>query len=395
MAVKLKPVSQQTIVITGASSGIGLATAKAAAAAGAKVVLSARSEDALAEAVDQINRDGGQAIHVAADVTSRDELEAVAATAIARFGGFDTWVNNAGVGIWGSIDEVSEADMRQLFETNFWGVVYGSQVALLHLREKGGALINMGSVTSDRAFPIQGIYSASKHAVKGFTDALRMELEADQAPVSVTLIKPASIGTPMPQHVKNYRAEEAKFPPPVYAPEEVAATILRAASHPTRDAFIGGGAYLLSSLANRAPSLLDWVSGKVLVPAQFGPKPATPGDNLYHGKSEAQVHGDHQGSIVRPSAYTRAARHPTATLAAAGIAAAGLGLLLWGRRDAANAPRPAHKARGRAAETTSSLIPHPWRRRPAGNNCRAGRSCRARYDDAQRYRRPLPTSGGA
>lgn len=331
MVIKLKPVSQQIIVITGASSGIGLATAKAAAGAGAKVVLSARTRAALAQAVDEIKQAGGEAIFVEADVTKRADVEAIAASAIDRFGGFDSWVNNAGVGIWGMIDEVSEDDMRQLFETNFWGTVYGSQVAVDHLKGKGGALINIGSVTSDRAFPVQGIYSASKHAVKGFTEALRTELQADDARISVTLVKPASIGTPMPQHVRNYHDREANFPPPVYAPEEVARTILHAAEHPVRDAFIGSGARAVSVAAGVAPGLLDWISARFLIPAQFGDREAMSGDNLHFGQSEAQVRGDHQGSMIRPSLYTRAARHPAATLAVAGIAAAGVSAFLWGR----------------------------------------------------------------
>jgi NAD(P)-dependent dehydrogenase (short-subunit alcohol dehydrogenase family) len=331
MPVKLKPVSEQVIVITGASSGIGLATAKLAARRGAKVVLAARTREALAEAVDQIKYAGGEAVFVEADVTNPADLERIAAAALERFGRIDTWVNNAGVGIWGMIDEVPEEDMRQLFEINFWGTVHGSQVALKHLRDRGGAIVNVGSLTSDRAIPLQGIYSASKHAIKGFTDALRSELQHEGAPVSVTLIKPASIGTPMPQHVKNYTQREPNFLPPVYAPEEVARTILNAAEYPVREAVIGGAARTLSTLGQIAPRLIDLIAAKLMVPAQIGTKEPTMTDNLHEGRSEARTTGDHQGSVIRPSLYSKAARHPAIALTAAGATAAGVGLFLWSR----------------------------------------------------------------
>ena len=324
MHVTLKPISEQVIVITGASSGIGLATAQAAAAAGAKVVLTARTESALAAAVEQIRAEGGTAVYAVADVAQREELARVARTAVDHFSRIDTWVNNAGVGIWSTIEETSEQDMRRLFETNFWGQVHGSVVALPYLRTSGGALINVGSMVSDRALPMQGIYSASKQALKGFTDALRMELAHENAPISVTLVKPGSIGTPMPQHVKNYTGHEAKFPAPVYAPEDVAAVILHVATHPTRDAFVGGSARMTAALAHVVPGMLDWLSQQFLVEAQLGPKPATPGDNLHHGRSEARVRGDHQGSMIRPSGYTHAKLHPG--LLALGLGAAVLGL---------------------------------------------------------------------
>jgi short-subunit dehydrogenase len=332
MAISLKPLDRQVIVITGASSGIGLATAKAAAAAGARVVLAARTRDALANAIDQIKYAGGQGIFVVADVSRREDLEHVASRAIDEYGAFDTWVNNAGVGIWGRIDMVNEEDKRRLFETNFWGVVYGSEIAAAHLKSRGGAIVNVGSVTSDVALPLQGIYSASKQAVRGYTDALRMELDAVDAPVSVSLIKPASIGTPMPQHVRNYTGREAKFPPPVYAPEDAARAILHAASHPVRHLFVGSAGRAMSSLGRHVPRVMDWIGTHLLYPIETGDAPVTSTDNLREGRAETKVRGDHQGSAIRPSLYTRAAIQPVVTLGAAGAAAAmGAGLFLWSR----------------------------------------------------------------
>jgi len=332
---RLKPLSEQVVVITGASSGIGLATARMAAQAGAKVVMAARSSEALNKAADDIRQAGGEATTVSADVGAQDEVDAIAAEALRAFGGFDTWVNNAGVGIWALIEEVPEADMRRLFDTNFWGTVHGSTAAVKHLKEKGGALINVGSVTSDRPFPLQGIYSASKHAVKGFTDALRMELDHEGAPVSVTLIKPASIGTPMPQHVDNHGAREAKFPGPVYAPEDVARAILHAAEHPVRDLFVGSAARVTSVLGAIAPGLMDKLSARTLVDAQYDPeRPATLSDNLYHGRSEGEVRGDHGDANIRPSLSTRATSSGLArTVTIASLAAVGAGLLFRSRDE--------------------------------------------------------------
>src|SRR5690606_12059073 len=216
MKPHLKPLDQQTVVITGASSGIGLATAEMAARLGARVVLAARSEHGLDEIVRKLQSVGCEAASVVCDVSDRSQVEKVAQTAIDRFGRIDTWVNNAGVSIYGRLDEVSEADARRVFETNFWGVFHGSLVALAHLKNAGGgALINIGSEVSEAYLPLQGVYTASKHAVKGFTDALRVEVEqVDQAPISITLIQPGATDTPFPQHARNYMDHDPKLPPP-------------------------------------------------------------------------------------------------------------------------------------------------------------------------------------
>lgn len=241
MGVKLKPLGEQVIVITGATSGIGLATAKSAARRGARVVICSRNEADLKDAVREIEGRDGQARHLVADVSRQEDVERLAQLAVESFGGIDTWVNNAGVSFYGRIAEVPIEDMRRLLEVNFWGVVYGTRAALPYLRQSGGALINMGSVVSDQAIPLQGMYSASKHAVKGFTDALRIELEEEGAPVSVTLVKPSPIDTPYFEHARNYMEVEPKPPAPVYAPEVVAGVILQAAERPVRDVTIGGG----------------------------------------------------------------------------------------------------------------------------------------------------------
>ncbi|HYQ27493.1 MAG TPA: SDR family NAD(P)-dependent oxidoreductase, partial [Polyangiaceae bacterium] len=143
MTASLKPINQQVIVITGASSGIGLATALEAAGRGAKLVLAARSGQTLEKVVADITSAGGEAVAVTADVSSYADLERVAQVAIERFGRIDTWINNAAVGIYGRLDEISEADSRRLFDINFWGVVNGSRIALPLLRATGGALINL------------------------------------------------------------------------------------------------------------------------------------------------------------------------------------------------------------------------------------------------------------
>jgi short-subunit dehydrogenase len=331
MNVQLKKLSEQVVVITGASSGIGLVTARMAAARGARVVVAARSEEALSQLVSEIKGAGGEAAYVVADVADEDDVRRIAETAVQHFGGFDTWVNNAGVSIYGKMMEVKVKDQRRLFETNFWGTVYGSYVAAEHLKRRGGgALINIGSTLSDRAIPIQGIYSASKHAVKGFTDALRMELEAEGVPISVTLIKPAAIDTPYPHHAKNYLESEPTLPPPVYAPEVVAEAILYCAEHPEREVFAGGGGKALSAAEKYAPRLTDKIMEWTMIDMQkSGRPPRRRGDNgLYKASGKLKERGGYEGHVSESSLYTKASLHPLMTtalvLGAAGVAFAAL-----------------------------------------------------------------------
>jgi len=292
MSRKLKPIEEQVIVITGASSGIGLATALGAARRGASVVLTARSEATLAHVADTIVRAGGRAIHVVADVAQRPALQNVADAAIARFGRIDTWVNDAGVSIYGRLDEVSEEDSRRLFDTNFWGLVNGSLVAIPFLKASGGALINIGSEGSDAIVPLQGMYSASKHAVKGFTDALRIEIEElDEAPVAITLIQPTAVNTPYPEHARNYMDRQPKLPTPQIDPEQVADAIIDAACNHKRDVRVGGGAVVNTVVAKVAPGLGDKMFAKQAGRQQYDEPPRNPAGTLYQPGEAGQIRG--------------------------------------------------------------------------------------------------------
>jgi short-subunit dehydrogenase len=329
MQLKLKPLSAQTIVITGATSGIGLCTARMAANRGANVVVVARNEEALQELVEEISTSGGSATYAIADVADEDALRRAAETARQRFGSIDTWVNNAGTSIYGRIMDVPTEDLRRLFETNVWGVVYGSRIAVDNLRERGGALINVGSEASDAAVPLQGMYSASKHAVKGFTDALRMEVEADKLPISITLIKPTAIHTPFPENAKNYLEYEPRLPAPLYAPELVAEAILHCAENPTRDFFVGGMAKVHSSMALNTPRLHEMMNESMIDTMQNSGEPADANrsDGLYDTNSRLAERGAQDRFVLEHSVYQKAKLHPalTATIAVAG----GVALAAW------------------------------------------------------------------
>ena len=328
MKVKLKRLSEQTIVITGGSSGIGLVTARMAAKHGARVVLTSRDELDLEEATESIRAAGGTATYVAADVAEDEAMRRVAATALREFGTLDTWVNNAGVSIYGRLEDVGMVDARRLFDTNYWGLVHGTLAALPHLKRHGGALINVGSVLSDTGYPLQGHYSASKHAVKGFTDSLRLELEHEGSPVSVTLIQPAAIDTPYPEHAKNYLGVEPTQQAPVYAPEVVARAILHSAEHSERNVLVGGGAKVLNTVERFAPRLGDRFKRATAFDGQRSQRAVSEQDTLFVPRpGDAHARGRYEGHVMQSSAYTTARLHPGQALLGLAIAGAAAVLL--------------------------------------------------------------------
>lgn len=318
MKYQLLPLREQVIVITGASSGIGLVTAKRAASRGARIVLAARNEDDLRAACDEIRRDGGRAVYVLADVSNPNDVKNIGETAVAEFGRIDTWVNNAAVSMYGKTFEIPIEDMRRQMDVNFWGHVYGSREAIRHMRNRGGTLVNVASGLADRAIPLQGIYCAAKHAEKAFTDTLRMELDADGIPISVSLVKPASIDTPFYEKAKTFVGVEPQPIPPVYAPEVAADVILRCAEKPTREIIAGGGAELIS-LARVAPRVAHLYMEKRLFKQQKTSQVPSPGRpaNLY--RPVAYDGGERgrnwKGRTRETSALTWAQMRPAAAVA--------------------------------------------------------------------------------
>ncbi|WP_210356729.1 SDR family oxidoreductase [Sphingomonas beigongshangi] len=333
MRLSLKPIEEQVMVITGASSGIGLATAQAAARAGARVLLVAREENDLRPIVARITTEGGTADAYAADVGDADALRAAAAHAAQRFGRIDTWINCAGVAIYGTLRDTPDDEHTQLFRTNYFGTVHGCLAAIPHL-QGGGALITVGSIAGDMPSPLMGAYAASKHAVHAYVDTLRMEVADAGLPISVTLVKPSGIDTPIAQHAANHAGGEAQVPPPVYDPELVAKTILACSVRPRRAITVGGVGRAETLFAAHFPGLFGKIAPKAAAAGFVDPdKPQPQPSNLFGSVRTGHVRsGEHHARAV--SLYTAAARRPAAITAVGLGIAASVGALIAVRRRA-------------------------------------------------------------
>src|SRR4051794_18723011 len=258
VAIRLKPIEQQVVVVVGASSGIGRETALRFAARGAKVVASARNEEGLLSLVEEIRRDGGTAMAVAADVADFAQVQAIAEQAVAAYGGIDTWVHLAAVAVYATVEQTTVVEYRRILEVNLPGQIHGAKAALPYLRHaQGGALIHVSSVEAKRALPYHSAYAASKHGIDGFVEALRVELAHEGLPINVVQGLPASINTPLFNQARPRIGDKPKGLPPIYQPNVVADTILYAAEHPARDVVAGGAAAALILNQRLSPRLVD------------------------------------------------------------------------------------------------------------------------------------------
>ena len=273
-----RSVRDSVVVITGASSGIGRATALAFAREGASVVVAARREQPLLEAAAECEASGGRALAVPTDVTDEGAVGELARRAVEHFGRIDVWVNNAAVGLFSRFEEAPMDAYRRVIETDLFGYIYGARAALPLFREQGsGVLINNSSVVAKASQPYTSAYVISKFGVRALGESLREELILDGAKdIHVCTIMPASIDTPFFQHAANYTGRAAKALNPVYDAERVAQTMVRCAKRPRREVVVGNAGRMLALQHTLSLGLYERMAARLIDRDHFQDLPAPP-----------------------------------------------------------------------------------------------------------------------
>ncbi len=278
-------IQDAVVVITGASSGIGRATALEFARRGAIVVLAARRERLLHEVMRECKElSGRDALAVPTNVTDESAVQSLARAAFEHFGRIDVWINNAGIGAYGRFEELPADVYRQVIETNFFGTTYGARAVLPYFRRQGhGTLINNASLMAAVSGPYYSAYAASKFAVRALSESLRQEIDVlDGADIHICTVMPSTIDTPFFRHAANYSGRAVKAMPPVYPPELVAKLMVSLVEHPRRETFVGSAARIMGFSHYYAPSLAEPMVARQIDMMHFEPEaaPDTPGAAL-------------------------------------------------------------------------------------------------------------------
>jgi NAD(P)-dependent dehydrogenase (short-subunit alcohol dehydrogenase family) len=331
----MRPLHEQVVVLTGASSGIGRETAVELGRRGASVVLAARSEEGLRDVAREVTAAGGRALPVPTDVADWPQVERLASAAVGQFGRIDTWVNDAAVSTYGPVADTPVEDMEQVIRVGLMGVIHGCKAALPHLRRHGGTIINVSSVLGKMAVPLQAAYCAAKHGVIGFSDALRLELAREGDRVKVCTILPGSTNTPFFEHARARLGGAKPMPiPPAYDPRAVADAIAFACEHPRREVVVGAAGKMFTLLQRLHPALNDWLLslGDGGAKLQTSDRPDDRRDNLFTPVPGPQPARGEWGDVsIGGSPYTRwVEQQPVVKAALVGAAAvAAVGLLRW------------------------------------------------------------------
>jgi NAD(P)-dependent dehydrogenase (short-subunit alcohol dehydrogenase family) len=297
-----KPLSRQVLVVTGASSGLGRAIARLAGERGAKVVVTARNEEALANCAAEIERAGSEALVVPADVTDQRQVERVIDEAVERFGRVDTYVANAIVTVYAEAARLEPEELRRVWEVNFFGTVYGYWAALPHLRSSRGTFLHVSSALAYRGIPLQAAYCSSKAGLRAFFESARVEEQKAGTGVAISLVLPGAINTPQFDRDRQKIGYQPQPVPPIYQPEPFAEAALHCAEHPIRELPVSWGAQKALWGQKLSPRAGDWVLRRNGWTSQHTdePKPLDAPDNLFdtlpgdpgaHGRFDRQARG--------------------------------------------------------------------------------------------------------
>ena len=355
-----RPVHEQVVVITGASSGVGRACARAFGSKGAKVGLIARNQEALNVAAREIHEAGGEALPLPLDVANSDSVEDAAAAVEARWGRIDTWVNDAMVSVFSPAVDMKMEEFRRVTEVNYLGCVYGTMAALRRMRRQDeGAIVQICSALAYRSIPLQSAYCASKAAMRAFSDSIRTELIHDGSKVRLSVLILPAVNTPQFNVVKTRLPRHPQPVPPIYQPELIAEAAMYAAQHHVREMVIGGGALKAVVGQKFVPGLLDHYLAATCYDGQQTDQPVDAGrsDNLFAPiPGDPGCHGAFDSRSRSGSLQFWLRTH--ARLLALGAAAAALGGLAAGRRNTGSAAASKFEEPGLLKRVFDDVVPH-------------------------------------
>jgi NAD(P)-dependent dehydrogenase (short-subunit alcohol dehydrogenase family) len=321
------PLDRQVVVVGGGSYGLGRAIARAAAERGAKVVVGARTREALDGAVADVERAGSEAVAVETDLSDRAQVQALADAAVEHFGHIDTWISNAMVTVYAEAHQLSDDELRRVFDVNFFGGVYGYWAALPALRDSRGTFVQIASALSYRGIPLQAAYCSTKAALRTFFESARVEQQKERSGVSICVILPGAINTPQFDRARQKMGLQPQPVPPIYQPEPFAEAVVRCCERPIRELPIGWGAQKLlwgQKVSPRAGDLVllrnGWKGQHTNEPKPLGSPDnlfdVLPGDPGAHGRFDDRSRGSTLWTALRLR------RGPLAAAVAAGALAA-------------------------------------------------------------------------